>query len=172
MAITAISNIENSVRWTVTTTDSNLLSTDRFKSLFSNSITSGSDAGSINTTFFTFNVLPSGQIIRYDMFNLTGSGVVGSVDFSGGYVKLIHIKNTTINSGDDYNINLYGTGLSGVIGPFSSGYLKTIIYPNSYNIFYHPYSGHLISTGERYFYIEAIKASGGIPYDLSIFGKV
>ena len=174
MSTTAILNVDNSIKYTIRTTDNNLSSSVQYKNIYSSELQSGS--GVINQSFFTYGFLNSGTTQRFDTINLTGSGVTGSVNFSGGYIKLLLIENTT-TSGDgyivsNYDINLYGTGVAGLIQPFSSGYLKQTIPIDSFKIFYNPNSGYPISTGERYFYLNGGPVSGGTTFNMTILGYI
>ena len=138
---------------------------------YNNTLLSGTGNGQVNSAFALASGLPSGGVVRFDLFNLTRNifGHPIATNFSGGQIKQFFLKN--LSTGNGHHFMMLGTGVAGYTHLFSYSYLGVELKPQSYISFNGGRIGHTVTSGDRYIYLWDCSGSG-CRYNIGIFGVI
>lgn len=130
------------------------------------SYTYGSGTNQINNAISITGVLLSGGRTTIDLYSIpqTTFNTVQNVQFTG--VKNITIHNLSTNRGYDFSIR--ATGTNACTNLFNGGSGNLLVKPNSAFTYNDPFSGFVVSTGQRFVYLQ--DAGSGVNYKLLVLG--
>ena len=166
MALTISSSVSVTANFSLTETDSGesiSLSDSRSSST---SYTYGSGNNQITNAVSVTGQLSSGGFVSIDLYSLsqTTFGSTQSIQFTG--IKHFNVFNTSTTAGYDFFVR--ATGTNACTNLFNGGTGNLIVKPYSSFCYNDPYSGFVVSTGQRYIHLN--DGGSGVAYKLIVLG--
>jgi hypothetical protein len=130
------------------------------------SYTYGTGVNKINNAISITGVLSSGGRTTIDLYSIpqTTFNTTQNVQFTG--VKNITIHNLSTGLGYDFSIR--STGTNACTNLFNGGSGNLLVKPYSAFTYNDPFSGFVVSTGQRFVYLQ--DAGSGVNYKLLVLG--
>ena len=130
------------------------------------SYTYGTGVNKINNAISITGILSSGGRATIDLYSIpqTTFNTVQNVQFTG--VKNFSIHNLSTTGGYDFSIR--ATGTNACTNLFNGGSGNLLVKPYSTFSYNDPFSGFVVSTSQRYVYLQ--DAGSGVNYKLLVLG--
>ena len=166
MALSITATTSNSITFSLTETNSTEVITLTDSASSSKAYSYGSSDDNIANAVSVTGLLSSGDSTQIDLYALdqTTFGTTQSIQFTG--VKNFTVFNTSETEGYDFAVT--ATGSNSCTNLFNGGSGNLLVKPYSCFSYNDPYSGFVVSTSQRYVYLD--DAGNGAGYKLIVFG--
>lgn len=166
MALSISSSKVSSINFTLTETNGNesMSLSDAMSS--STAYSYGSGTNGITNAVSITGTISSGGSVQIDLYGIdqTTFGTTQSISFTG--IKNFTVNNTSTTEGYDFTIA--ATGSNACTNLFNGGSGNLLVKPYSSFAYNDPYSGFVISTSQRYVYLDDL--GSGVSYKLIVLG--
>lgn len=166
MAITIGSSASASTSFSLTDINNGASITLSDAASLSSSYSYGSGTNQITNAVSLTGQLSSGGFVSIDLYSLsqTTFGSTQSIQFTG--IKHFNVFNTSTTAGYDFFVR--ATGTNACTNLFNGGTGNLIVKPYSSFCYNDPYSGFVVSTGQRYIHLN--DGGSGVAYKLIVLG--
>lgn len=166
MALSITSTYTSKASFTLTETNGNESATLSDSKNLSPSFTYGTGNNQITNAVAVTGLLSSGLSTQIDLYAIpqTTFGATQSIVFTG--VKYFSVYNESTTEGYDFAVQ--ATGTNACTNLFNGGSGNLLVKPYSSFTYSDPYTGFVVSTGQRYIYLA--DQGSGVSYKLFVLG--
>lgn len=166
MALSITATTSNSITFSLSETNSTEVITLTDSASSSKAYSYGSSSDNIANAVSVTGLLSPGDSTQIDLYALdqTTFGTTQSIQFTG--VKNFTVFNTSETEGYDFTVA--ATGSNSCTNLFNGGSGNLLVKPTSGFIYNDPFSGFVVSSGNRYVYLN--DSGSGVTYSVLVFG--